>query len=447
MLALKRTLLAIILLGGACYIGYKGYVYFEVKSELDQAIAMARPFADVRYGAITSTVDGNIAIEKIHIVPRGTAEPIRIGAIEIHTPGPLFLLRGAKFQGRGQLPEKISAVLRGLELDLRSNWVDKLDELLIAQASTAGQSRMNCGELKHFGPKQYRLLDYDRLVSDITVGYALDARDPYIDIYVEWVAQEVGSVRIDLALLDSGIRSLAKLGANQTLLTSFTARYRDDSFTQRLQRYCAQALEISAAEYIAAEIEHSTEHFRRSWGITPGPGLREAYRRFLEEPGEIEITAGPMNPVDLATLALYKPEDIVSLLNLAVRVNQQPVDDLSFALADEVRDHAVGSELMAQLDDLRPSLKQTVIPAQTEKQGMPDSKPSPPKPRFHRVAKEELSRYLGRQVRVHTSDANLRDGELARVNEGKIIIERRLLGGKMAVQVALRNITKVEVWY
>ena len=70
-------LLAVVALLAVLYGGFKGYVYYQVSSELDRMITMVRPFADISYGGISSGLDGTLAVEQIQVSPQGSGVPGR----------------------------------------------------------------------------------------------------------------------------------------------------------------------------------------------------------------------------------------------------------------------------------------------------------------------------------------------------------------------------------
>ena len=115
---LKAVILIIVAAPLLIYGGIKGYAYFVVRGQWETMIRTASPFAEIRYGGIGSSFDGTVRVEQIRLSPHGVPEVIRIDAVELYTPGLLFLLRDAKWHWRKGLPERLGAAVQGLHLPL-----------------------------------------------------------------------------------------------------------------------------------------------------------------------------------------------------------------------------------------------------------------------------------------------------------------------------------------
>ena len=83
-----------ILLGALLYAGVKGYIYFSVKSKLDDAIAMAGPFVQIEYGGISSGLDGWISVDDIDIFPAGLDDRLHLDSLSVKWPHIGHMLSG-----------------------------------------------------------------------------------------------------------------------------------------------------------------------------------------------------------------------------------------------------------------------------------------------------------------------------------------------------------------
>jgi hypothetical protein len=204
----------------------------------------------------------------------------------------------------------------------------------------------------------------------------------------------------------------------QPLLRAFDVVYQDLSFTDRLKRYCTQASGLSVEKYIESEVNRFAADYRTQWGLVPGPGLRQAYREFLTKPGEVRLQITPSVELDMQALQLFKPEDIVSMLNLSVSVNGKAVTDLSMLPA--------------------PSTPTRPAPSPAAAPGFVASE-------FRAVPTPDLDRHIGKTVRLHLTHGGTREGRLLQVLDGMARVERHLPGGTMALAIPLRQIERVEV--
>ena len=62
---MKRFVVMAILVGVVGIAGAKAYVHHQVTTNLDRAILMVKPFADIQYDGVSSTLSGTLSVERI----------------------------------------------------------------------------------------------------------------------------------------------------------------------------------------------------------------------------------------------------------------------------------------------------------------------------------------------------------------------------------------------
>ena len=62
---MKNFVVTVILVGVLGYVGAKFYLHHEVSSNLDTAIALVQPFADIQYQGVSSTMSGELSVDGI----------------------------------------------------------------------------------------------------------------------------------------------------------------------------------------------------------------------------------------------------------------------------------------------------------------------------------------------------------------------------------------------
>lgn len=424
----KKLVLILILAPAAVYLGLKGYIHHNVKVALEQLTTVAGPFVSIRYGGIRSSLDGSFTIENIKLQPTGMTDVFPIRELTVETPGLGFLLSAKSRLASGDFPDRLRLVINGLNLDLSSPMMSSFDSLLGAvAASRPAATRRHCGGAQIFGPREYRKLGYETLDMDIATGYQMDKNLGRIVVTVDWRTRDMA--RLESTLTFSGREAMFRPGATERpQLTAVQATYTDLSYLDRVKRHCAEADGVSVDDYVRAVSADDSE-FIAVWGFAPGPGLREAYRQFVQKPGEFRIEAHPADGFDPRSLALYKAKDIPAMLNLTLHVNGTPVTDLSISEAVPAA-AATGDREAAPAGS--PAGK--VLP------------PAPEPPGYRRVTPETLAQYIGRDVRVR-SGGQQREGVLTEVAANVITVERRYGAGNMAFKVPIKQISQVEVLF
>lgn len=419
----KKLLLALLLLPIVIYLGLKFIIYRNTKSSLEQITAMAAPFMSIRYDGIGSSLGGAVQISNVKLQPNNLNDVIRIKNIEIQTPGLGFLLAGKDKMKEGDFPESMRLSLEGVAVDMDGPMMSMFDKLLEADAGE--HSLAHCGGIQALGPQLYRKLGYNTLVSDIRLGYELDKKSARLHVRTEWNTEEMALFNADL-FFTSVPASAQDMAQFSPRLTEAKAYYKDLAYTDRLKRYCASASNISVEDYIAAEVGQESSSFTQLWGIIPGPGLREAYRQFLVAPGEVRFETRPSEGIDPASMKLFRPEDMLAMLNAKLTVNGAPVTDLSFQLKPKTVAKTSENDRDA---------------------GIASEEGAPQKSGYQTVRSNELAKYIGRSIRVREKRAAVREGVLAEVSPTQLTLERRYGGGAVTFNVQIKHIEKVEVLF
>lgn len=254
----KKLLLALLLLPIVIYLGLKFIIYRNTKSSLEQITAMAAPLMSIRYDGIGSSLGGAVQISNVKLQPNNLNDVIRIKNIEIQTPGLGFLLAGKDKMKEGDFPESMRLSLEGVAVDMDGPMMGMFDKLL--EAGAVEHSLVHCGGIQALGPRLYRKLGYNTLVSDIRLNYELDKKSARLHVRTEWNTEEMALFNADLffASVPASTKDMAQFSPR---LTEAKAYYKDLAYTDRLKRYCASASNISVEDYIAAEVGQESSSF------------------------------------------------------------------------------------------------------------------------------------------------------------------------------------------
>ena len=420
-----KTVVGLVLFVAALMSGVTLYIRLQIKTALEDVITEMSPVAEVRYASVSVTLGGTIRVHNIEIRPRAFNDPLRIfndplriEGIEVETPGLWFLLTGTRKLRDGELPEHLRATVRGLAFNLDGPVAETFDRFFAAAMQSSGVAPLsNCGDVRYFDLNAFQRLGYQSFVFDISLGYRFEKGGGPLRITTEWRMRDLAAATVNFEVAGAS-SNLTNVRGTPARLRAFNAVYQDLSVTDRSKRYCSRASGMTIEQYIESEMKRSDAEYRAHWGLIPGPGLRQAYREFLTKPGEVRVQITPSVELDIQTLQLFKPEDIVSMLNLSVSVNGKAVTDLSMM-----------------------PVPSTPISAAPSAPATPASVTS----EFRAVPTPDLAWHIGKTVRLHLTHGGTREGRLLQVLDGMARVERRLLGGTMALAIPLRQIERVEV--
>jgi len=444
MKGLAKLLGVVALIVGAVYGGIKSYIYYQTRDAVQGLAKTAAPFVTIEYGGISSDLwSGAVRVERIKLSPTGINDSVRIGAAQVGAGNLRRLFRLIQRAKDRAPPELLGVALQEVRIDLNGELVRTADRFIAmaAQANpAAAASAAHCGYQSTADLAILRRLGYDALVFDAEFDYDFNKSAEMAKLVGTMKLHDMTRAAFDMKLV--GLQAQpADAARAKPQLREFGVVVEDLSYNERLKRFCAQAAKLSEPEYIALETGPQSMFFRQL-GITPGPGLQQAYRDYLSKPGgTIELRVRPSEDLDPSSLTLFKPTDILAMLNATLSVNGKRVQDLSFE---------IGPVLTAQArPDTKPDGDVKQPPSAPKSSSAPPaaSAREPVADEFRVVQVADLSRYLNRHVRLHERGQSPREGTLVQVSGRVAVLERRYGTGHIVVRVPLPLVDKAEVMF
>lgn len=436
-----KLLLAMALVVVAIYAGIKTYIYYQARGAMQQLVTLAGPFAKIEYQGISSSLwSGTVEVEGIKVTPTGIGDSVGIGAFAFSAGDLRRLFRVMREAQDRTPPDTAHVALRAVRFDLNGELIGMADSFINAAAASNPAtvvSAPHCGNQSMADFAFLRRLGYEALVLDLELHYSFNSTAELLKLGIDFRMHDMTRLSTDIKV--GGVQDLTNF-ASKPQVREVGIVIEDLSYNERLKSYCVKTAKISEADYLKAETGPDSM-FYRQLGITPGPGLQEAYRQFLTKTGAaIEVRARPIEGFDPNSMLLYKPADLVGMLNLGVNVNGKPVNDISFNFGvlerPQVADATTPSKTPAP-----PALRQPV--RANPSAPTPERSNEPVGLRPVRVA--ELDRYLGRYVRLHERSQAVREGKLLQISGGAAVLEREYGTGNVVVKVPLARIERAEV--
>ncbi|MBL8250340.1 MAG: hypothetical protein JNK31_01590 [Candidatus Competibacter sp.] len=424
------VLLVPLLIAGALW----GYLWYSTKQQVDQLVALAKPFADISYGGIDIAPTGSIGVNRLRIILHALDDYLTVGSVRLKAPDILELLKLRWQLSQGQLPPAMAFALHQLEISLDGGLLGTSQERLSRRSPLSDLDALGCGPVTALGRAEWQEMGYNHLVGDMEIGYRLDSARNGVELQLRSASRDWATVDLDFGLVAPGtVRTLTALAASGPLkFSKLNVSIRDDGFNQRRKNYCAAKAGKTIDAYLADHVRLLEDRLRTN-GIYPGPGLIEAYRQYLKEGGKLALTATPPAPIDPKELQFYKPGDAIKLAGLALSVNGQPVTDLSVNWDGTkiARALAVAEESAPEAEEPRPSL--------------PNAPPAMIQRSFRPVAVGQLSQHIGQITRLRTTSKIQYQGKLNGVAEGNVSITISKPGGSVTLSLREKDIADAQI--
>jgi hypothetical protein len=423
------VLIAAILIAG----GVGGYLWYSTKQQADQIVMMAQPFAEISYDGIVLSPTGSTGVKQVRIMPHLVNDVITIGTIQLNAPNILALLDIRRHLSQGKLPPALSLSFHDVELALHGGILGPPPSQVQHVSPFDNLDALGCGPVTRFSGAEWQEMGFERFVGNLEVGYRLDDARNVLELRIDSHARDWGRVNLDLGLtVPASPASLVDLTGFTPRLASLRFVLRDDGLNALRNNYCAVKAGKTIPDYIAEHVRLVAERLRAN-GIDLGPGLLEAYRRYLTEGGHLTVVANPPVPIDPVELQFYAAEDVVKLLGLTLQVNETAVTDLAVTWDAAKVAKALGSEARMEPDveETPPVRQQPAIVRQA----------------YHPTPVGELDRHVGRNARLQTTTGAQYLGRLDAVAEGIVRITIRRSGGTVTLSLRADDITAAEVVY
>ncbi|WP_260292965.1 hypothetical protein [Sedimenticola hydrogenitrophicus] len=427
---LKTLILIPVGIGLLAYAAVKGVLYYQVKSELDRLASQVAPVARLTYDGIASSLRGGVAVNGVTLTPAGAPAGIRIERVDLRGDGPGFLLDLLGGFDPQRPPPRLRLAISRMGIPLGSDYLQ-------GWSPGAATTPDLCSLGGLLGQTEIERLGFRQRLADAQLRYDHDRRAGELTLGLEFTLDGLAGLSLEMVLGNLPGNLLGPGVESPPTLRRFSLHYHmDPDYMRRAVDYCAGQAGLQPAAFVDGLFSRGADYFASNLGFIPGADLQAALHRLISRPGELLITAVPDSRFNPARLQQYTAAELVRLLGINLSVNDQPVTDLSFRLAQ-------GDAALSPLfGDNAPQT--AVVPGE----GAAPSAAAPKKPRARYIATPlaQLPRYLGREARIFGADrVEPQQGIMMALRDQQLELEQRMHGGKMTLYIPLGKIRRAEV--
>jgi hypothetical protein len=427
----KALIIVPLVVAALAYAGIKGYIYYNVKTDLDRMVSAAAPFMQIEYGGIGSDLSGIISVDRLSLTPTGSYDEISIQRLELSGDGPGFLLELMHGFKQEQPPARMALSVHRLESPVTSTFLTNIGPRLGAAWNRQTDSCSLAGILKASGLKE---LGFPGLTINGDMGYTYDRDSGEVQFNLDYELAGVEATSLNLKASGISTAGLMGLGEPPFLQQLHLARRIQPGYMKQVATMCATNSGQSQDQFIEGLVTRPASHYLQNLGFIPGPGLKAMLKQLVTHAGELEILANPSSEINPANLSAYRPGDIIDLLGLTVSYNGNPVTDLSFS-----------TRLKTPHAKTTAAYGGRSLPGEP---GLADAQDSgtPPKLRYIETDVSRLEGFLLHRVRIYTLDNDKpKQGVLTSIRNQTVHVEQLLHNGKMTVHLHRDRIARVEV--
>jgi hypothetical protein len=415
MAKLTHIAAGVVLAGATAFGAAKGYAHWLVNSQLEELARVLSPYAELRWDGISTELAGSIEVSGLTIAPRLLPEDIAIESVRLDTGDPRLLFSGLPRRTQ-ETPEKLSVAVRGLRIPLSGSLLDSLEQ------GNGGRRADACGPAGMPGPAMLAAMGVPALELDVGADLEAPKGEGRVRLAFNYATRGLDQMNATVAIggVDQGLPNLREA----------TVRYQPNAEAYaRMTDHCARRRGSDRETYLQSLASESDAAFAERFGVAPGPGLRDAIARYLQQPGEVKVVLRPDAELVLAPGANRSLQYWIDAAGLALYVNGQLVEDLSVlpaalpvgpAMADGELAGTAGAGAVAAA-------------------GGPAS--------FRERPLADIGKFLDHRVRVHTRDGKPpREGRLKHVDAVQADVDQRHSGGHLIAHVRIEQISRLEVY-
>ena len=174
---MRTIVIAVAAVALLAYGGAKFYLLYKTDRAMEQAVEQLAPFAEVRYGGVSSTMTGELQIDDISLRITGFRDTISIGSLGLDTPSMLSFFEIGKLlrQEGGELPEYFGVFAEDVAIGSNADYYKRLywEYKKAMDRPDFDEPGVKCvGKYGIFSPKTLSAMGYSAQV----VSYAVTLR-------------------------------------------------------------------------------------------------------------------------------------------------------------------------------------------------------------------------------------------------------------------------------
>ncbi|MDX1517510.1 MAG: hypothetical protein R3288_11760 [Woeseiaceae bacterium] len=317
---MRNLIILVLVLAVGGYFGIKWKLHSDVESGVDMAVLMMKPYVAIEYEGISSTLSGELTIDGIRGRVQGYDDEFSIGRFGIDTPSFLSLMKIGDMQSvmmarKDVLPDYFGIILEGLKMPVDADYGHTLHATQIAALGvTDDETPANrCTGKYGFSPQALVAMGYEEYDLTFNARFRQDGGRYGVEIHSG--SANMWDVDATLELAGNMTSELAMGPGYRPKLAGMEIVYNDRSLKERVSAYC-QRLGLTPEAALDAQVD-AFRYVGSQVGIEFDEYVMDPYREFLGGKSTLVVTAKPLEPIPLSSIALYKPSDVPALLQLS----------------------------------------------------------------------------------------------------------------------------------
>jgi len=395
---MNKLILILVLCAGVVF-GGKLYLENKYKKNLDQAISLARSYADISYSDLTIGFDGSISIHDIsfrNLDGPGSFTIKQTKAISSNKLAPLY---GNIFKD-GKTPEWLKISVNQLTIDsalIEPNTEDECTSFDTAFIYSAVDIKQIFSNLSI----EFDFNDLNNSVADFRYEDQTSTLDLKFNFSVTKAQQ---------LIINPNVLPVDNIQLSSNL---------DPDFASQLNDYCAKKLDMTTEKYVS-DVLSSEKYFHKSFGYNFGNKASQALGTYMKGGHELSVYSNPSEQLkSLTSFNNLSAQEIMRFLNLSIKLDGQSV--------------LLKSNAKSNFNEEKDKEDEPLVIRSKKRKYQPDSV-------------SNLPNLIHSKVKIWRKDNKAKiEGRVDKYANGVAFIEIRKFGGKATYEINVKDIKKIEV--
>jgi hypothetical protein len=416
---LRKTVIVVLLLAAAVYIGAKLYVRSEADTALREAAYALREVIRLDYESFSAGLDGSLTLHNLNVRPAEGRGELFMRSLTLTADSLPAALGIRSALAAGGLAGALAVSATDVRLSFDSPRYRRLNAWSGGLFIGTPLDHLGCGELQDIDAEALEDMGYPHFGANARLDFRRGRDERAALVSIEITAEDIARVRGEAVLRNpEATLSVADLRTGRVSVADVDLRYRDDGYFDSRNYFCAAQRDSDVAGFLDAHMK-SVPGYLRSRGVVAGDPLLDAYRRLIASPGnELHLALAPEKPLVLRALEEMDADALTEALNPGLAINGDPVEDLALRWVE-------------------PDANVAGVERDDESSGPP---------RFHPADPGMLHRLVGSYARLITYKNTAYEGVISEAKDRRVKMQRQFKTGDMSFDLAVDNIKSAEIY-
>jgi hypothetical protein len=318
-----KLLRNLVIVAVLCVAVLKLLLWYETQQGVARMVQRLAPIAQVSYGSVGSSLDGDVALRAVSIsLGNGAVRTTwRAAQVDLATPGALWLIRRVLLDD-DSLPEHLGITVRGLQMPAAALG-GATDSAWLSPLSLVPFETLGCGIVSRFSIADYQRMGLNPGVRQQTLDYRYDAANSVLTFSARLDTPPFSTITLSGEVQKFAPRMLTAANWQKLHVSELSLGYADSGYLAKRNRFCAQQAGVTPAKFVDQHLS-AVEAFLAGHGVQPGTQVAATYRALVAEGGRISVLSLPPAASTIGELLAEPADSMTRRLNLTARRNDAP---------------------------------------------------------------------------------------------------------------------------